>query len=71
MVCVGSTGVDHEDGVARDPAHDWSSEAVLRDKETFPIMSNWLIFRTQLMYIRLVNWTVSLFVSLMDGFCHI
>ena len=66
MVCVGSTGVDHEDGVARDPAHDWSSEAVSRDKETFPIMSNWLLVWTQLMSIRLVNWTVWVFVSLRE-----
>jgi hypothetical protein len=35
VVCVGSTGADREDGVAKDPAHDWSCEEVLRDKEKF------------------------------------
>ena len=65
VVCVGSTGVDHEDDVARSPAHDWFSEAVLSDKEAFPIMSNWLLLWTQLISIRLVNWTV-LLVSLRE-----
>jgi hypothetical protein len=46
VFCIRSTGVDHEDSVARDPAHDWSSEAVLRDKEVSPIMSDWLLVRT-------------------------
>ena len=47
------------DGVARDPARDWFSEAVVRDKETSPIMSNWLL-------VWLVNWTVWVFVSLRE-----
>ena len=54
------------DGVARDPACDWSSEAELMDKETFPIMSNWLLLWTHLMSFRLVNWTVWVFVSLRE-----
>ena len=68
VVCVGvgSTGVDHVDGVARDPARDWSSEAVVRDNEISPIMSNCLLVWTQLMSIRLVNWTVLVFVSLRE-----
>jgi hypothetical protein len=45
VFCIRSTGVDHDDGVARDPAHDWSSDEVLRDKEVSPIMSNWLLVR--------------------------
>ena len=54
------------DGVARDPARDWFSEAVVRDKETSPIMSNWLLVWTHLMSFRLVNWTVWVFVSLRE-----
>ena len=58
MICVGSTGVDHEDGFGRDPAHDWTNEAMLRDEEVSPIMSNWLLVRTWLISIRLVIRTV-------------
>jgi hypothetical protein len=47
VVFTGSTGVAHEDGVVNDAAHARSSEEVLRDKETSPIMSNWLLVCTK------------------------